>query len=56
MARVFFALWPEVSIQGALHNIAKEYQARSAARVMRADTLHMTLCFWEMLNGLVCPN
>jgi 2'-5' RNA ligase len=44
-ARVFFALWPEPAIQRQLHAVAKEYQARCDARVMRTDTLHMTLQF-----------
>ena len=43
--RVFFALWPEPGIQRKLHAVAKEYQAKCDARVMRADTLHMTLQF-----------
>jgi 2'-5' RNA ligase len=43
--RVFFALWPQANIQRKLHAIAKEYQARCDARVMRTDTLHMTLQF-----------
>jgi len=43
--RVFFALWPEPAIQRQLHAVAKEYQARCDARVMRTDTLHMTLQF-----------
>jgi 2'-5' RNA ligase len=44
-ARVFFALWPQPAIQRQLHAVAKEYQAKCNARVMRADTLHMTLQF-----------
>ena len=44
-ARVFFALWPQAAIQRQLHAVAKEYQAKCNARVMRADTLHMTLQF-----------
>jgi len=43
--RVFFALWPKPSIQRQLHAIAKKYQAQCDARVMRADTLHLTLQF-----------
>lgn len=43
--RVFFALWPEPAIQRSLHAIAKEYQTKCNARVMRADTLHLTLQF-----------
>lgn len=44
-ARVFFALWPDVTIQKELHALAKEYQASCDARVMKTDTLHMTLLF-----------
>lgn len=43
--RVFFALWPQADIQRQLHAVAKEYQAKCKARVMRADTLHLTLQF-----------
>ena len=45
MARVFFALWPEASVQQALHKLAVEYRPRCNARAMRADSLHMTLQF-----------
>lgn len=45
VARVFFALWPESSVQRALHTLAMEYQSHCNARAMRADTLHMTLLF-----------
>lgn len=44
-ARVFFALWPETSVRNTLHKLAIEYQPLCKARVMRADTLHMTLLF-----------
>jgi 2'-5' RNA ligase len=43
--RVFFALWPQAAIQRQLHAVAREYQAKCDARVMRAETLHMTLQF-----------
>ena len=43
--RVFFALWPQPAIQRKLHAVAKEYQAKCDARVMRTDSLHMTLQF-----------
>ncbi len=43
--RVFFALWPQPAIQRKLHAVAKEYQTRCNARVMRTDTLHITLQF-----------
>jgi 2'-5' RNA ligase len=45
IARVFFALWPQASVQQALHTLAIEYRPRCKARAMRADTLHMTLQF-----------
>jgi 2'-5' RNA ligase len=43
--RVFFALWPEPAIQRKLHTIAKQHQLKCDARVMRTETLHMTLQF-----------
>lgn len=43
--RLFFALWPEASIQDALHAIALQIQHRCHGRVMRPDTLHLTLLF-----------
>lgn len=43
--RVFFALWPQAAIQRQLYGVAKAFQAKCGARVMRADTLHMTLQF-----------
>lgn len=43
--RVFFALWPEPVIQRKLHALAKTYQFKCDARVMRTETLHMTLQF-----------
>lgn len=44
-ARVFFALWPDASVQQALHTLAVEYRSRCKARAMRAEGLHMTLQF-----------
>jgi len=43
--RVFFALWPAPAIQQQLLVIAEEYQATFSARMMRAETLHLTLQF-----------
>lgn len=48
--RVFFALWPEPAIQRQLHAVSKEYQAGCDARLMRKDTLHMTLQFIGNIN------
>ena len=44
-ARVFFALWPSPAIQQQLHAIAKQLQPECKARVMRTETLHLTLQF-----------
>ncbi len=41
--RLFFALWPEVSLQMQLAAWAK--RAAGRARVMRAENLHLTLAF-----------
>jgi len=43
--RVFFALWPTPEIQRKLHAVAKTHQATYDARIMRTETLHMTLQF-----------
>ncbi|MEO6117959.1 MAG: RNA 2',3'-cyclic phosphodiesterase [Methylotenera sp.] len=45
VARVFFALWPEVLVRQALHTLATEYQSRCEGRATGADSLHMTLLF-----------
>lgn len=42
--RVFFAIWPTVEEAAALHRLAGTL-ADCSARVMRADTLHLTLAF-----------
>lgn len=44
--RVFFALWPSASLQRTLYALAKKYQPKyGECRLMRADTIHMTLQF-----------
>lgn len=43
--RVFFALWPSRQIQQQLHTFAKQLRPQCQGRVMRAETLHMTLQF-----------
>ena len=44
-ARVFFALWPTAELQQRLYGVAEASQRQCAGRVMRADSLHMTLLF-----------
>lgn len=43
--RVFFALWPDATVAGALHRLATDCARRFAGRAMRRDTLHLTLAF-----------
>lgn len=44
-ARVFFALWPGADMRQALHAVAEGYALPCAARVMRAEGLHLTLLY-----------
>jgi len=53
--RVFFALWPQADIQRQLHAVAKQYQDKCNARVMRKNTLHMTLQFIGNINHSELP-
>ncbi len=43
--RLFFALWPDAAQQRLLHQLAKPYLKICGGRLMRVDTLHMTLLF-----------
>ncbi len=43
--RAFFALWPDAASAAALHARARQLQQAGGGRVMRRDTLHMTLAF-----------
>ena len=43
--RVFFALWPTAPAAARLHQLARRLQATHGGRVMRRNTLHMTLAF-----------
>ncbi len=44
-ARVFFALWPGTTTAESLAHIASEAHKRFAGRLMRPETLHLTLAF-----------
>lgn len=44
-ARVFFALWPGAALAQGLHRLAREAHGRFGGRVMRRETLHLTLAF-----------
>ncbi|WP_368640958.1 RNA 2',3'-cyclic phosphodiesterase [Castellaniella ginsengisoli] len=43
--RVFFALWPDRETAGLLSGWARHAHAAFGGRIMRADTLHLTLAF-----------
>lgn len=43
--RVFFALWPDAATAAALHARGGELCAACGGRVMRRDTVHLTLAF-----------
>jgi RNA 2',3'-cyclic 3'-phosphodiesterase len=43
--RVFFAVWPDAAAAGALHGVARENGKVCGGRVMRRDSLHITLAF-----------
>lgn len=43
--RLFFALWPEAALAQALARWASPAQALCGGRLMRVDTLHLTLAF-----------
>ncbi len=53
--RVFFALWPNRLIQQQLHTLAKQLQPQCQVRVMRAETLHMTLQFIGNIPRTLLP-
>jgi 2'-5' RNA ligase len=49
--RVFFAVWPDDASADALHRIAGEAHRTCGGRVMRRDTLHLTLAFLGDLSS-----
>ena len=42
---MYFALWPDAATVNQLHATASEIQTVCGGKVMRADTLHLTLAF-----------
>ena len=44
-ARLFFALWPEASVQAALGQLAREAQTHCAGRAIVQENIHLTLFF-----------
>lgn len=45
MTRLFFAVWPDAPAAQALHETAREAQRTCGGRLMRRETLHLTLAF-----------
>lgn len=45
MPRVFFAVWPDETAAAALHGIAADAGKTCGGRLMRRETLHLTLAF-----------
>jgi len=43
--RLFFALWPQSAMRIALHRIASAQKNSCGGRVMREDSIHLTLLF-----------
>lgn len=44
-ARVFFALWPDEALRGALTRASQCLHGRHGGRLMQPDSLHLTLVF-----------
>jgi 2'-5' RNA ligase len=43
--RLFFALWPNAKLQGALHDVGQQLQKAFGGRVVRTENIHLTLAF-----------
>ena len=43
--RVFFALWPDPAVAERLAAVARDAHALCGGRIMRPDTVHLTLAF-----------
>ena len=44
-ARVFFALWPDQTVQAALHRYGQALHRTLGGKLTRADSVHLTLLF-----------
>ncbi|MGB0128874.1 MAG: RNA 2',3'-cyclic phosphodiesterase [Rhodocyclaceae bacterium] len=51
LRRVFFAIWPDDQTAGALAAMAKTMAPLCGGRVMRRETLHLTLAFIGSVNA-----
>jgi len=55
MARVFFALWPDEALRGALTKASAEMHARHGGRRTRPDSIHLTLVFVGQVEARRIP-
>ncbi len=53
--RLFFALWPDADTAGVLQARAQQAHDACGGRVMRLDTLHLTLAFLGAVGGRRIP-
>ena len=44
-ARLFFALWPDPSVQATLEDLGRELQRRLGGKPTRRESIHLTLAF-----------
>lgn len=53
--RLFFALWPPYPVQLVLHSLARQLKADCGGRIVRRESLHMTLMFLGMVDRARLP-
>jgi len=53
---LFFALWPAPALATSLHALAGQCCAQGGGRVMRVDTLHLTLAFLGEVSPARLPS
>lgn len=54
--RLFFALWPSPELAASLHALAGRCCAQGGGRVMRVETLHLTLAFLGDVAPALLPS
>jgi len=50
--RVFFALWPDPTVQARLHHVAQRLHGVCGGRATRAETIHVTLAFLGAVDSV----
>ena len=54
--RLFFAVWPDAAAAKRLHDRAREGQRACGGRLMRRETLHLTLAFLGDIAAARCAD